>query len=440
MIAAVERTLYGRGLALPGEPLWVAVSGGVDSMVLLHVLRTMGHPVQVVHVDHGMRGAESDADRDHVEAACDSLGVPCRVERVEVKAHADAEGISPQMAARELRYAIFRRLAVEGPHKLALAHHADDAVETLFMHLLRGMGARGWNTIPFASGPFIRPLLEVERATILDHARRHGIGFREDASNRDPKYLRNRIRHELMPLLEDLRHGAARVLKRDVALLREVDALVRKETTPIKEDIEHRSDGSMHVPLVSIRSSPAPGLLLHALLAQHGFHPDALDDLREALRRGATGATFHHGPMRVVVDRDHLVIGPATDRPVSWTIDSPGSLPEGVPLRITTHAPGEVDHQNGRVAWMDGAEVRFPLVLRPWRAGDRMRPLGLGGSKLVSDLLTDAKVPNHLREQAMVLESEGRILWLCGLRLAEEARVQDGDVLRMEYQGWSPLG
>ena len=162
----VARTIARHALLQPGEALWVAVSGGVDSMVLLHVLRSLGHPVQVVHVDHGLRGPESDADRALVRDHCAKHGIPFHVEVVDVRAAMERMGGSVQMAARAERYAVFERLMNSGPHKLAMAHHADDVVETALMNLLQGMGQHGWKSIPVKRAGFIRPLIDQDRAAI----------------------------------------------------------------------------------------------------------------------------------------------------------------------------------------------------------------------------------------------------------------------------------
>lgn len=435
MIAEVERTLSQRGLARPGEALWVAVSGGVDSMVLLHVLRELGHPCQVIHVDHGLRGAESDADKVFVGSHCAALGVHFSADRVEVRTYAETTGRSIQMAARELRYELFRARVAEGPHKLALAHHADDAVETLFLHLIRGMGMHGWGTIPYASGALIRPFLDVDREAILRYALRHGIPFREDSGNRDPKYLRNRVRQEVLPLLEEIRDGASRVLRRDVALLREMEIAAQTQVAHQLQALHPDAGAVTQVPLAILRNSLTPRLLLHALLAPHGHHPDEIDRIHRAVLEGATGATFGNAGTRVVVDREVIVIQPLESPPPTWTIEAPDAVPMDAPLHITAHDAADMNLDQGpNVAWLNMDAVRFPIILRPWRPGDRMRPLGLQGRKLVSDILTDAKVPSHRKPSVMVLESAGVIIWLCGHRIAEDARVREGDsrVLRIE--------
>ncbi len=389
-------------------------------MVLLHVLRSLGHPVKAVHIDHGLRGAESDADAALVRSYCGSLGVSLVVERVDVKAHASTTGSSTQMAARALRYEVFKRCTEEGPAVLAMAHHADDAVETFFIQALQGMGARGRAGIPMRSGPFIRPLLEVDRASILQYAQQLAVPFREDASNRDPVYLRSRVRHELLPLLESMRTGSRAVMQRDMVLAREMDVAVQRQLATVIGPLVPDAFGAVHVPGNTILGSGMPHLVLHHVLHGLGLHPDRLDDMLQALEEGHVGARFPAGAKEVFVDRDGLVIAPAGQELPHWTIRSWNELPEQVPLRVLNATDRASEATNGReLVCVDPEAVEFPLELRPWQVGDRMRPAGLGGSKLISDILVDAKVPLHRKCNAYVLLSGGRIIWACGLRVAE---------------------
>lgn len=416
----VQRTIRSHGLMVPAAPVWVAASGGVDSMVLLHVLRSLGHSVKAVHIDHGLRGAESDADAALVRSYCAVKNVPLVVERVDVKAHAVATGTSTQMAARALRYEVFKRCTEEGPAVLAMAHHADDAVETFLIQALQGMGARGRAGIPIRSGPFIRPLLEVDRAAIMLYAQQRGVPFREDASNRDPVYLRSRVRHELLPLLEDMRAGSRAVMQRDMVLAREMDVAVQRQLTTVIGPLVPDAFGAVHVPRSTILGSGMSHLVLHHVLHGLGLHPDRLDDMLQALEEGHVGARFPAGAKEVFVDRVGLVVAPAGQELPHWTIRSWNELPEHVPLRVLKAIdPAVGEAGRGEVVYLDHGSVEFPLELRPWRVGDRMRPAGLGGSKLISDILVDAKVPLYRKRNAYVLLSGGRIIWACGLRVAE---------------------
>lgn len=418
MLHKVRDLIQQHALLAQEEPVWVAVSGGVDSMVLLQVLQQLGHPCSVAHVDHGLRGEESDADRVFVHTYCEAHRIPFLAHRVNVLAQQEVTGASTQMAARELRYAWFTDLAAKGPHRVATAHHADDAVETFFMGLIQGMGLNGWGSIPVRNGPFIRPLLEVRRDEIVAYARSNGIAWREDPSNVDKRYLRSRLRHDWLPMLEEWRPGTRRNLARDVRLYAELLELTKVGLQSVVGAIQPDGNGTIRVPFDRIQGH-APTLVLYHLLRDKGVHPDLYDRIQRAIAAQRTGALFHGKEYRVLVDRTELVIEPMRGEPLSWMIDDPNTVPTDAPLRIT---PGFHESEHGRdhrTVVVDADALVFPLELRPWRAGDRMRPLGLNGSKLVSDLLIDAKVPRDRKDRTYVLVQNKEVIWLCGHRLAE---------------------
>jgi len=420
MLEQVRALLLRESLLADRQALWVAVSGGLDSMVLLHVLRAMDHPCHVLHVDHGLRGSESAGDATFVEHWCADHGIPCKVVHVDVKEYKASNGGSTQMAARALRYAAFREAVQQGPNTLALAHHADDAVETFFTHLMRGMGAKGWKSIPPRSGSFIRPLLTVRRTELEAYAREHGIPHREDASNAELRYMRNRIRHVLMPLLETMRPGTGQVMVRNLQLLREMDAVVQAQLEALVKGHVPASDGSLRIPIQDILRSSMPRLMLMRLLQRTDMHPDRLEDILLAMEQGRVGARFPATECTVFVDRTELVIAPERSEQLEWTIPDPQAVPPGAPLRIDLCSAADIDLTMGpTVAWLDAEALRFPLLLRNWRAGDRMQPIGMQGSKLISDMLIDAKVPRDRKNGFQVLLSGDRIVWACGLRIAE---------------------
>ncbi|MFZ1688416.1 MAG: tRNA lysidine(34) synthetase TilS [Flavobacteriales bacterium] len=422
MLAEIRRTIAHEGMFSRHEPLWVAVSGGIDSMVLLHVLRSLGHTCSVVHIDHRLRGAESDADRHLVEEHCRAHGILLIVERVDVQRHAELERLSTQMAARELRYAVFNRLlAGSGPHKMALAHHADDAVETLLMNLMRGAGIAGWASIPPVAGPFVRPLIAVDRVAIQRYAHEHGVAYREDSSNTDPHYLRNRVRHELLPLFHSLRPGSRRVVAREVDRLRDLVGVVDRSFRGSLASNTPRNDGSWLVPFAVIEASGAEALFLQWLLVGKGFHPEVVEDLLDAMRSSHTGARFFSHSHVITVERRDLHVASRGDQPWPEVLiaDDLVVAPDGGIALERCH-PIDIHLQDGPgTAWLDHGKLKFPLLLRAWQPGDRMRPIGLGGSKLISDMLTDAKVPTARRSHQRVLVSGGEIIWLVGHRVAE---------------------
>ena len=433
MISRVRRYILRHTMADPREPLWVGVSGGIDSMVLLHLLQRLGHPVSVVHVDHGLRGEESEADRMFVEAFCDQRAIPFVSRTVNVVVFKEERNASIQMAARELRYRIFEEVQAMRPMKIALAHHADDAIETLMIELMRGTGLRGWRTIPPVSGTVIRPMLCLSREEILEYARRHGIEHREDSSNTQLKYLRNRVRLELLPLMEQIRAGTRRSLARSVELLREMDVAMQHHLAGSETGVV-RVGEEKHIPLASILSSGVPRAFLLHLLREHGFHPDRIDDLLNASEDKRIGSAFIGESIRAIVDREYLILSPIVSGIREWTIATLEDLPADLPYELRVADVKDTKFTDGSgVHWLAMEKVQFPLIIRPWRSGDRMRPLGMRGSKLISDILIDAKISLTGKERTYVIESNGRIAVLIGHRISEDLKVDEGtrEVLRV---------
>jgi tRNA(Ile)-lysidine synthase len=300
------------------------------------------------------------------------------------------------------------------------------------------MGTKGWGTIPPRSGPFIRPLLGVGRDVITAYADAHRVPFREDASNHDPKYLRNRVRYELIPLLEDLRPGARGVLARNVVLLRELAALAGQGLDALVPELSADEHGARRIPFTTILDSGAPHALLARLPGISGFHPERIVGIVRAIREGRTGAHFQETEADVWVDRDVLIITVKAQDIPEWTIVSPGTWPTDAPLSLAAGSGADIDPSAGPdVVWLDADAAAFPWTLRPWRPGDRMRPRGLNGSKLVSDILIDAKVPREAKRRTYVLESRGAIMWCCGLRLADgfAARPTTPNAWRCTWRG-----
>lgn len=420
MLESVRRVIRTSAMLGHGDPVQVAVSGGVDSMVLLHVLRALGHPVSIVHVDHGLRGSESSEDRAFVATHARSLGIPCTCIEVDVRGGSLA-GESVQMTARRLRYAAFADRTAEGV-PLALGHHRDDAVETLLLNLMRGTGIAGLAGMPAVTalrgGRIIRPLAGVGRAEILEHAAINGIPFREDSSNASMKYVRNRLRHEVLPLMERIRPGALNAMGRSVAVLAELVALGKADVQQRLSTFGPDADGIVRIPSAMLGPEAAPSILLQAFLSGEAVHPDEVERVLVAVQKGSLGARFTLGRWRAQVERGHLALTTSApsdpDGPI--VIEEEDGQAEGFTWAFVPAA--EVDPANGkRTAWLDADRLSFPLRLRPWRDGDRMRPIGLQGSKLVSDILTDAKVMQGARRSVHVLESDGTIVWVVGYRI-----------------------
>lgn len=414
LVLEVREALRVHGLLEPGAPVLLALSGGLDSMVLLDVLRRLGHPVVAAHAEHGLRGAHGEQDQAWLLRWCIDQGIPCETTSLQVPSLRTSARGSIEMLARTARADWLRATALRlGLRHIATAHHRDDVVESLLMNLMRGTGLRGWRGIPRRGGLFIRPLLDVPRAAIAAYAAERGIPHREDSTNADPTFLRNRVRHELLPLLRRMNPGFDRAMARSVGHLHELVAHWEQHAGMFTPNVD--AEG---IPFDLLEAASFPRSVLHEALRHRGAHPDQLDRILRAVAHRRTGARFPMKGGTLLVDRDRLRWSGPVEEPPTYAIDRDHVLPATAPVRLTRHDPGGPLGER-HVVRLAADRLRAPLLLRPWRAGDRFRPHGGRGARLVSDLLIDAKVPRDMKSRVYVLCADGEIAWVVGHRLAE---------------------
>ena len=403
------------GLIVPGEPLLVMLSGGADSVCLLDVALRLGAGVSALHVNYGLR-EEAAVDEEHCRALCRSLGVRLTVERVLL-----SEEGNLQAQARDARYRIAERLAV-GDY--AAAHTASDQAETVLYRLAVSPGRRALLGMEARRGRLVRPLLAVTREETRGYCRERGLDWREDASNRDPRFARTRVRHELMPALRSLGPAAERTVAETARLLRDEAEVL---DVAVQEALA-RLGGGPAAQLAELAQLPPAlaRLVLRELAERAAGEPVALSraEVDAVLGLGAAGGSrsldLGRG-LRAIAEYGTLRFSRGPDPPV----------PEPVPLPVPGVArfgPWEVEAAAG------GGEVSVsmealagPLTVRGWREGDRMRPLGRGGSKSLQDLLTDRKVPRALRRSLPVVEAGEGIVWVAGVALDERFAAGEDD-------------
>jgi len=457
-VDAVARFI-GRHQLLPDDaPVLVGVSGGPDSMVCLAVLRELEYDVHALHVNYGLReGADADEALVREWCAGQSPPVPLRVEHLDATARAESHDESLQEAARVLRYEALADHAAEiEAAAVAVGHHRDDQAETLLLNLLRGAGPEGMAGMP-PSRPLrgeddvslVRPLLNVSRDEVEEYAAAAGVPWHADPTNRDPTYDRAVIRTEVIPLLQETFSAPSKQLSRTASLLREY---VDQTITPSLEDRldrcyeAHPAGGALL--LGPLREEPSVWRRRLILAALEQTLPEApqtaafarevadLIDAQVGRRVEATGGTIWR-------ERDELRFLPAAavpenvwpPIPVPWGEEVP--LPGGV-LRIDPldARPESLDAGTPYVEYVDAGCLVDPLDIRTWREGDRFQPLGLDGTKLVSDLLTDADVPSHQRSGTYVLSTDEHVAWVVGHRLDHRVRGRPstGQVARLSWK------
>ncbi len=406
----------------------LAVSGGLDSVVLAELAYRANLDFALAHVNFGLRDAESDGDEDFVKILAERYGRPFFTKKMETKAFAQTHGLSTQLAARKLRYAWFDELLdAHGFNYLATAHHRDDALETLLLNLIRGAGLAGLAAIPARNGRIIRPLLAASREEIAQFAAKNGLAWREDRSNATDDYPRNFIRHRVLPLLRELNPNLTETAGQTLDQLAAARRLLEKSVEAVRQAVWRTDGDAIFLALESLRQTPEPLLVLHELLRPLGFRYRQSAAIWAAAG-GQPGKTFFSQIHTLTVDRHALVITP--NRAVAnevFLIENPEGALQTPDFQLQfSFAETPVFEKSPAVACFDFEKLTFPLRLRRWQPGDWLCPLGMGGKrKKVSDLLVDLKVPRPLKNRVWVLISGSEIAWVVGHRLDERFRVTD---------------
>ena len=422
------------------DRILLTVSGGVDSMVMLSLFTRCGYSVGVAHCNFQLRGAESDEDEVLVEQQAAKFGIPFYNRRFETAAEMERTGESMEMAARRLRYAWFNDLSAEhGYSAIAIAHHADDSIETFFINLLRGTGLRGLTGISTQVGKVIRPLLFASRKEILEYAVQHRIPFREDSSNRSTKYLRNKIRLGLIPRIREINPKFTELMRGNLERLTDAQLFINHGIERIHAlVVEHRDGIDTIYPERIDPAFPQQFVIYELLTSSYGFKGDTVDALCRALKQGATGKRFYARDRVAVIDRGRIVVAPIAPDDACICQVERGALRSYCGNAVLYYEYCDIDDVQTfgtpeQVAQVDADKLRFPLTLRRWREGDWFIPFGMTGRKKVSDFLIDAKVPLPEKQRQFVLLSGDDIVWLVGRRIDDRFRLtaETENVLRI---------
>ena len=399
----------------------VALSGGADSVALLRVMLALGYRVEAAHCNFRLRGDESNRDELFVKTLCETQDVKLHLIHFDTAEYASLHQVSIEMAARELRYHYFEQLRQDiGASTICVAHHRDDAIETLLMNLLRGSGIHGLTGIRARNGHIVRPLLCVSRQEIVNYLHSIDQEYVTDSTNLQPDVLRNKVRLQLLPLMEQLYSGATENMARSAYYLSEAEKVYNAEIARYAQETEFPlSDSSpftIHFSLLS--SSPSPLSLLHEWLTPLGFNRSQLEQILAHLD-GEPGRVFESATHTLVIDRESIVVEPVCAPIKPLVIPEPGTyrIDETAKIRIEEVGVETDISRDPAIATLDAATIRYPLTLRAVKPGDIFQPFGMEGKKLVSDYLTDRKL-NLLakRHQRVLVDATGTILWLVGQR------------------------
>lgn len=414
----------------------VALSGGADSVALLHILKRLGYRCTAAHCNFHLRGAESQRDEEFTRALCERLGIELTVVHFNTSAYAKENRISIEMAARELRYRFFEETrANQGASAIAVAHHRDDVAETMLLNLIRGTGIRGLHGIQPKNGNIVRPLLCLERNEITAYLQSIGEEYVTDSSNLTSDYTRNKIRLEILPLIREINPSITQTLAETAERIAEAEKAYDRTIA----DGKGRVLGSDAIEIAALMREPSPAALLHEILTPLGFNGAQSTDIIEHIG-GGSGKEYKSPTHTLTRDRERLLIATNSEEApqTEITISDNGTYP--TPHGTLTSSLQPYDgtfSKHPDTATLDNARLKKPLTLRPAQRGDRFRPLGMKGSKLVSDYLTDRKKPlPEKQRQLVVSDADGNIVWLVGERPAAPYAVtaDTGEVLILSWE------
>ena len=415
-------------LIAEGEKVVLALSGGIDSMILADLLLKAKMQFVAAHCNFHLRGEESDGDERFVREFAEKNGIQCFVKHFDTEQYAAEQGASIEMAARDLRYAWFEELRQQlGYEKIAVAHHADDQAETFFINLLRGAGLNGLKGMRPQNGAIIRPLLWVSREEIHQYAIVNQIRWREDHTNAESVYLRNKIRNQLMPVFDELHPEARQGLYKSIEHLSSENELYRELVNEKLSQIIECDDEIQHISNSAFRIPHSAFQLLFEWLRQYGFNPDQCHFIFDAMETGI-GNKYYSPTHQLVIGRNGLQlfeIKSVADKEIQIGAGEE-RIEEPIKLQFSTigKTVDFVVNKSANVAMLDADKIRFPLVLRHWRHGDRFHPLGMKGSKLLSDFFMDQKFTEAQKESVWILTtSENEILWVVGHRIDDRFKV-----------------
>ena len=434
MVTAFKKHIAAHFPALADQKILIACSGGLDSIVLLHLLQKIGLTLGVAHCNFKLRGDHSDADLSFVETIAGNLGVPVFTTVFDTKTYAKTQGISTQVAARELRYEWFYSTArANGYDRIATGHHADDDLETFFINLSRVTGLRGLTGITSNTEQLIRPLLPFSRAQIMQFAKKEGLFWREDSSNSTRDYLRNKLRLDVIPAFKGVNKTVLQNFKQTQQHLKESQALLEDYITLVTKLVVSHTDAGYEIDSKQLQALPNTNTLLFELLYPYGFTDfKAIASILES----EVGKKVLSKQYVLHKDRNHLVLTTreqVVDSRV-YCIDAKQQSCT-IPIKLNFTKVAQVGEHEPHSLYVDAAKLTYPLKVRAWRLDDVFHPFGMKGKKKLTKFFKDEKLSLLSKNSVWVLESGDEIVWVIGLRPDDRYKVTSAtkEVLKIQW-------
>lgn len=425
MLQKIENHINENLSFLNGKRLLLATSGGLDSMVMVDLFHKMNFEIAIAHCNFQLRGVESFGDQKFVQNYAEANKIVSFITQFDTEAFAKDYRLSTQVAARELRYNWFYELLETKNYDYILtAHHADDNLETFLIHLVRGTGLGGLTGIPVQNDKIIRPLLLFSRQEIGNYAKTNNIEWREDSSNASDKYLRNKIRHNLVPILKELNPDFLSSFQKTQTYLQESQTMVEDASIMVYQQVANEMGEDIHFDLNQLKKLPNYKSYLYHWLSEFGF--SAWDDIYD-LVESQSGKQVFSTEFRLLKNRNFLILSPinSIDENEEYFIEKEQKEVK-VPLNLTFSRVKDISTVSNATIFVDEDKLQFPLVLRHWKEGDHFQPFGMEGkSKKVSKLFKDEKLSLIEKENIWLLCSADQIVWIIGIRQDERFKIEN---------------
>jgi tRNA(Ile)-lysidine synthase len=407
------------------KKLLLATSGGLDSMVLLHLFQQLDFEIAIAHCNFQLRGIESFGDQNFVQEYADANKIPVFITQFDTTAFANDYKLSTQVAARELRYNWFYELLETKNYDFILtAHHADDNLETFLINLSRGTGLEGLTGIPQQNDKIVRPLLLFSRQEIEDYANENAIKWREDSSNASDKYLRNKIRHHLVPILKELNPNFIASFQKTQSYLQESQDMVDDAAIMVYQQVAKEQGDTIHFDLKKLKQLPNFRSYLFQWLKEFGF--TAWEDIYD-LAESQTGKKVYSDTYLLLKNRNFLILSPLNQKDeVEEFIIEENQADVNFPIKLSFCKADDISNLSNTTIFVDADKLEFPLVLRKWKDGDSFSPFGMNGkTKKVSKFFKDEKLSLIEKDTTWLLCSDNQIIWIVGIRQDERFKIEN---------------
>jgi tRNA(Ile)-lysidine synthase len=430
LIHKVKVFLKENNIVLDPKRTLLAVSGGMDSMVMVAVFHQLGFPFGIAHCNFQLRGEESEGDETLVKASAQKYNVPFYNIQFDTKGYVENKKVSTQVAARELRYDWFEKIRTEHKYDyVATAHHLNDNIETVLHNFIKGTGVKGLRGMLVKRDKLIRPLLSVSQTEIEAFQKENKLEYREDSSNASDKYTRNNIRHNLVPLIEEINPGFEAGFADRLKIFSDLEALYQQKITKTNKQLFEKRGSDIYIPIRKLKKLSDRRSVLFEYLQPQGFTISQVDDILAGLE-SESGKQFLSANVRLIKDRQFLILTQKEQTDFTMLLIQEGEKEVVLPNAKVTIAIEEANKtaikKDKSYAYLDIDKLEFPLILRQWKKGDYFYPFGMAlKKKKISKYFKDQKIPIHEKDMIWILESNKKIVWIAGERIDERFKISE---------------